>query len=353
MKRFRMKGMGVLLLVVLAAVALVGCDLIGGGGGDIDENNELNGSNDDQSEQETTLSGFLTPYYAADINDVFLENVYPIPELPDTFDDTDMVEWVLLSASSSIGDGLSTVEEFFSNVGSRSIEAVTRLKIGEEEMQLEDTTLYIDHMDLEFAGGMNNLSDFLSHMNEDSSINYEIFRDILLSGKIGISTFMSMAANSIEYPSEPIDSAFSLFLDINIDDLEISGDYDSGSLPQFSGTVMAEFAFSIATNLLVDYESGQTARIPSAISMEMKPLEESLESIMTTIFSHMESEEGFEALLADEDTFLGFCNDIWGTENETGFITLSCEMEAYGESGKKQFADYEIIELLGPMILNM
>jgi hypothetical protein len=336
---------------MLAAAALIGCDMI-----DTDENTELNGDNNQQTTQDDSIIPFLTSFNAAETDDVSLDGVYPIPALPVGFDDeASLADWVLLSALSSTGEGFSAVEKFFTNIGtgSRSIEAVTRLRIEEEDMQLEDTTLHVDHMDLEFAGGMNNLSDFLSHISEDSSINYEIFRNILLSGKIGISTFMSMATNSIEYPSEPIDSIFSLFLDINVEDLDISGDYDSGSLPQFSGTLIAEFAYSVATNLLVDYESGQTTRIPSTISLEMKPLEGSLESIMTTIFSHMQNDEGFEALLADEDTFLGFCNDIWETENETGFITLCFEMEAYGESGKGQLVDYEIIEMLVPLIQKM
>lgn len=347
MKRFQMKGIGLLLLVMLAAAALIGCDMI-----DTDENTELNDGNDDQSDQEEPASPFLTPYCGVSCNDVSLTG--DPSGLPEGYTEKDMVPLVVMSVMASMQEEISSIEQMITGEygDPRSISAMMRLKVANEVVELGDTTFSVDHLDLELAAGIDSFSDLLSNISAESPLDTDLLMDIALSGRVGISTFTSMASTAKNFETEPLDFAESLFLDLNIEDFEMSENGDDGGLPEISGTLTTELKFSAARNVILDMEMNPY-RIPAMIEVEMRTLERPVKEVMETITAQMESEGGFEALCNNKSDFFAFCNDLWGTEDETGFITLAVEMDTSDGRKQTELKDYDIITLVSLMMQNM
>jgi hypothetical protein len=348
-----MKGMGVLLLVVLAAVALVGCDLIGGGGGDlegeIDENGELNDGNDDQSDPGGDSSSFLTPYSSVLFDDVSLDGNSSV--LPDDFSEEDMVPMVLMSVMGSMQESASAIEELIGGdeEEARSISAMLRLEVEDEDLELGEATFGVEYLDLELAAGIDSFSALLSNMGSESTMVTDLLMDIALSGRAGISAFTSISSTAEGYSDEPLDFAESLYLDFYVEEFEMAEDTTDDEMPEITGTLSVDLNFSAATNVVFDMELENTYRIPSKVEFEMRPLERSVENVFASIVQ-VQNGDGFETLMGDEDAFMEFCNDFWGTSGETGFVSLTVKMETDVEPLQAELVDFEIMEFIGSMM---
>lgn len=295
-------------------------------------------------------SQFLTPYKAVSFSDVSL-----VGDRTDLLCDNDsLVPMVLMSVMESMEKSVSAIEGFMGGEGeTRSISAMIRLQVEDEVVGLGDSTFSVDHLDLELAAGIDSFSDLLTNVISEateSTGDTNPLMDIVLGGRVGISTFISMMSTAGNFEDEPFDFAESLYLVLDVEDFEMAEDADDDGFPEITGTLNAEMNFSAATNLLQDLDSGDNYRIPSIMQVEMRPLERSVADVVGEINSQMEAEGGFEALMVSEEAFLCFCNNLWGTKNETGFITLSVEMETDGDPLQDELVDFEILEFVGSMM---
>ena len=265
------------------------------------------------------FSSHLTEYRAATLDDVTVTepDVFTFDEETDDIDGF-IVQTILSSMEQTALVLDAVMDDPTVTPLDRSINALFRLNIANEGVSVvngdDSVDLYVDHLDLEIAAGVSEFTksiiNFITEMNRleevfmvdpyaEDEFDFGVFADILLTGRLGLSTFIEMQ-NSL-----PHDMASGLYVDFSVDDLDISG-----TVP--TGLVNAEFNFSVATNLISD---GTTIyHVPATIELWMQPMMNiPLEEIIVDIMNF-------------EGDYIEFCEQVWGVTDAEGtaeFCTLS------------------------------
>lgn len=268
----------------------------------------------------------ISPYRAALLSDVPLDN----PDDPPTLEQMDaaLIAAIQGSFQESLKGTIASVQYLLSDQAqfqARSLSALFRLKVVDEAFAVvkDDTDILsgtVDFLDLEMAASTSKfleVLEVLSSVDAENPLDYSAFRDILMSGRIGLSTFAhiedSVALSDTN--TIPIDLATGAFLDFGIQNATYREPTADNPIPM-EGDVYLDLAYSYATNCV--FNGSEVVRAPVLLEIKIKPIAGAHLSQLAPVWDGPSGD-------LDQTFFETVCSALWDSpyDDSTPYLTLS------------------------------